>query len=71
MIAPETFIEVFRRRHGWKCRPGSAIAKDLTDFATEQAASAHSADDLYILFCVTNGVKPKPADGQALKEAKE
>lgn len=61
MITAEAFIELFRTRHGWKCRPGSPIFKDLTDFANEQAASPHSADDLYVIFCLANGIKPKPA----------
>lgn len=58
-LTPELFIETFRVRHGWKCRPGSPIFKDLTDFAIEQANSKHSADELYVIFCITQGLKPK------------
>lgn len=71
MSEAETFVQFFRERHGWRCRPGSAIHTDLTAFAREQATSAHSLEDLYILFCVTNGIAPKSAVGQMLKEGKE
>lgn len=62
-MTPEQFINEFRARHGWKCRPGSAIFKDLTAFAIEQANAGHSAEDLYVLFCLAKGIKPKPKPG--------
>lgn len=61
-LTPEVFIELFRSRHSWSCRAGSPIVKDLTDFAIEQASSPESADDLYVIFCITHGLKPKSAD---------
>ncbi len=68
MSATEAFVQYYRTRHGWKCRQGSAIYMDLTAFALEQAASSHSLEDLYLLFCVTNGIKPKPAGREAMRE---
>lgn len=65
MSEAETFVQFFRERHSWRCRPGSAIHTDLTAFALEQAASAHTLEDLYILFCVTNDIKPKMTGRQA------
>lgn len=65
MSEAETFVQFFRERHGWRCRPDSAIHADLTAFALEQAASAHSLEDLYLLFCVTNGITPKMTGRQA------
>lgn len=62
-MTPETFIEAFRARHRWKCRPGSQIFDDLANFAAEQAESTHSHDELYVIFCITNGITPKPAVG--------
>jgi len=58
-MTPESFVEVFKSRHGWRCRPGSAIYKDLVSFAVEQAGSLHGVDDLYVLFCVSHGIAPK------------
>jgi hypothetical protein len=68
MITPESFVEFFRVRHGWKCHRGSAIFDDLIAFGREQARFPHSLEDLYVLFCVTNGIKPKLAGHEALKE---
>lgn len=65
MSTAEAFVNFFRERHGWRCRLGSAIYSDLTAFALEQAASAHSLEDLYLLFCVTNGITPKMTGRQA------
>lgn len=63
-MTPESFIDFFRSRHGWKCRPGSAIFEDLTRFATDQATSPHDIADLYVLFCVTHAIKPKDTGPQ-------
>lgn len=59
---PDTFIEYFRTRHRWWCHPGSAIHKDLTAFANEQAEAPDSPDELYRIFCTLHGIKPKPAE---------
>lgn len=61
MVETESFIDYFRTRHGWKCRPGSAIFKDLASFAAEQAGTTHGIEDLYVLFCVAHGMAPKPS----------
>lgn len=55
----ERLIAYFRQRHGWKCRAGSAIFRDLSAFAVDQRLSHHSVEDLYILFCVSHGMTPK------------
>jgi hypothetical protein len=60
MTTPEAFVGYFQARHRWWCKPGSAIYKDLTAFALEQADSPDSADDLYLIFCTLHGIKPKP-----------
>ena len=60
-MKPETFIEYFRTRHGWSCKPGSRIFKDLTAFANEQVGSPDSPDELYQIFCTLHGIRPKPA----------
>jgi len=60
-MTPESFVEYFRTRHSWKCRPGSAIHKDLVSFAADQAESPHDIEDLYVLFCVAHGMMPKRA----------
>lgn len=65
MTTPDTFIEYFRARHRWWCKPGSAIYKDLTAFALEQAGSPDSADELYLIFCTLHGIKPKPEASEA------
>ncbi len=59
-VTPNAFIEYFRARHDWWCKPGSAIHKDLTAFAEENADSPDSADELYRIFCTLHGIKPKP-----------
>lgn len=59
MTTPETLIDHFRTRHRWWCKPGSAIYKDLTAFALDQANSTDSADELYLIFCTLHGIKPK------------
>ena len=58
-MATEDFVAYFRQRHGWKCRTGSAIYRDLSAFADEQQSSALSLEHLYILFCVSHGMAPK------------
>jgi hypothetical protein len=58
-MTPESFIEFFRTRHGWRCRPGSAIFADLSTFAIEHAESEESYDNLYVVFCAKNGITPK------------
>ena len=58
--APETFIDYFRRRHRWWCKPGSVIYKDLIAFARDQAAAPDSVDELYLIFCTLHAIKPKP-----------
>lgn len=63
-MTPETFIGYFRARHDWWCKPGSAIHKDLTAFAEEQADSPDSTDELYLIFCTLHGIKPKPERGK-------
>jgi hypothetical protein len=60
MAEAENLIEYFRTRHGWKCRRGSAIVSDLTAFAVEQAGTPRSDEDLYVLFCLAHGMRPKP-----------
>jgi hypothetical protein len=70
-MTPESFIEYFRSRHGWRCRAGSAIYKDLESFAAEQAENPHSIDDLYVLFCVAHGIKPKEAMDEILRDQAE
>ncbi|MCJ8051964.1 hypothetical protein GB928_002695 [Shinella curvata] len=60
-MAAEDLVAYFRQRHGWKCRAGSAIFRDLSTFADEQRASSASVQDLYILFCVSHGMIPKDA----------
>ena len=62
MTSPEAFIEYFRQRHSWWCKPGSEIHKDLTAFAEEQAGSPDSDAELYLIFCTLHGIKPKPDD---------
>lgn len=64
---PETFIAYFRARHDWWCKPGSAIHKDLTAFAEENAGSPDSADELYLIFCTLHGIKPKPDQGAKIE----
>lgn len=58
-----SFIEYFRARHGWRCRPGSAVYRDLESFIENQASSPHEFHDLYVLFCVAHGLKPKDPSG--------
>ena len=65
MMTPETFIEYFRARHRWWCKPGSKIFRDLTAFAEEMAGSPDSADELYRIFCTLHGIKPKPERPEA------
>jgi hypothetical protein len=64
----EYLIDYFRSRHGWRCRPGSAAFKDLTAFAHEQTAAPHSVEDLYVLFCISHGIKPKPLTSDIVRE---
>jgi hypothetical protein len=59
-LTPEEFIEAFRARHGWSCKPSSAIAADLTRFADEHAGSSQGIDELYAIFCLSNGLTPYP-----------
>ena len=59
-LTPETFIEAFRARHGWSCKPGTAIARDLTEFAIQHAQSPQTVDELYSIFCLANGLAPYP-----------
>lgn len=56
----DDFIEYFRARHDWWCKPGSAIHKDLTAFAIEHEGSPDSPDELYRIFCTLHGIKMKP-----------
>lgn len=58
-MTPDSFIDYFRARHGWKCRSGSAVFKDLTSFVAEQASAGYEIEDLYVLFCVSHGLQPK------------
>ncbi|UDF29410.1 UNVERIFIED_ORG: hypothetical protein LHK14_18130 [Roseateles sp. XES5] len=60
-MTPDRFIDYFRARHGWRCREGSAIYKDLSSFAADQSASPHGVEDLYVLFCVAHAIRPKDA----------
>lgn len=59
-LTPELFIEAFRARHGWSCKPGSAIARDLAEFAIQHSGSTHTVDELYAIFCLSNGLTPYP-----------
>lgn len=68
-LTPEIFIEAFRTRHGWRCKPGSRIAQDLTEFAIEHAGSTQDVDELYSIFCLSNGLAPYPVrDGRGRRE---
>jgi hypothetical protein len=58
-MTAEEFIQTFRERHRWRCPPGTRITLDLAEFATTHASSNASAEELYELFCVTHGLKPK------------
>ena len=58
--ATDEFIEYFRERHDWWCKPNSAIHKDLTAFATEHADTSDSLDERYRIFCTLYGIRPKP-----------
>ena len=62
---PDAFIEYFRTRHSWWCKPGSVIYKDLTAFALEHEDSPDSADELYLIFCTLHRIKPKPEAPEA------
>ncbi len=59
-MTADDFIAAFRKIHGWKCKPGSRIATDLTDFANAHAESSQSVDELYAIFCLSNGIAPYP-----------
>lgn len=59
-MTADEFIAAFRTIHGWKCKPGSRIAKDLEEFAEEHADSAMGAEELYSIFCLSNGIAPYP-----------
>jgi hypothetical protein len=59
-LTPEIFIEAFRARHGWSCKPGTAIANDLTAFAVQHTGSTLTVDELYSIFCLSNGLAPYP-----------
>lgn len=67
-MSTESFIDYFRARHGWRCRAGSAISRDLTNFASDQASSSHRLEDLYVLFCMAHGLRPKDAAHSILDE---
>jgi hypothetical protein len=59
-MTAEEFITAFRKLHGWSCKPGSRIAKDLTEFANKHLDSTASAEELYSIFCLSNGIAPYP-----------
>lgn len=57
-LTAENFIEAFRKRHGWKCEPGTRITDELTAFANERLGSTRNVDELYVIFCMSKGLKP-------------
>ena len=65
MTTVDDFMAYFRARHRWWCKPGSAIHKDLTTFALEQAHSPDNSEELYQIFCTLHGIKPKPEAPEA------
>lgn len=67
-MKPESFIDYFRARHSWWCKPGSQIHDDLTAFANENAQSPDSLDELYMIFCTLHGIAPKPNAGSATEQ---
>jgi hypothetical protein len=68
-LTPEIFINAFRTRHGWRCKPGSAIVRDLTKFAIKYAGSTQNVDELYSIFCLTKGLAPYPVrDGRGRRD---
>jgi hypothetical protein len=54
----DALIEHFRKSTGWKCKPGSAIETDLTNFVREWTGSTRELDELHSIFCLKNGIKP-------------
>lgn len=57
-LTVDGFIQTFRDKHGWECKPGTRITDDLTVFASEREGSTRDVDELYVLFCVSHGLIP-------------
>jgi hypothetical protein len=60
-LTTKSFIEFFRKVHGWECKPGTRITNDLTSFAKERLGSSRDKHELYIIFCLAHGIRPYPA----------
>lgn len=59
-LTVEGFIDAFRERHHWECKPGTRITNELTKFAQERAGSKRNVDELYVVFCMAYGLCPYP-----------
>lgn len=56
----EKFINNFKNKHGWECKPNTRITNELTEFAKEREGSTRNIDELYVIFCMSKGLKPYP-----------
>lgn len=59
-LTVESFLDFFRKTHGWKCEEGTKITSELSGFAKEREGSKRDIDELYIIFCISKGIKPYP-----------